>query len=993
MLSGLTEEQKKKIEENRQKALARRAERLAVQHGGAAKIQSTFQSPNYPQNLQRPFAKQESHHVDQHQQNPGSHPEQKSCVQAEQRHLNTLQQTLALHGAQQNSSQDSSRDLCGQLGGLKQSLLIGQNSLSYSHQRYGGSDAPEQGQPISTNPNALQHPESYYAFKKPTELPQPRLNANELLEDVKCLSKSVSGDGDVKYVPQSSSNAISIDSEIQADTGELTCGPFSKKDGGNVSQFCSTVLSPDPAKERRVQKVAGSGGVGYASESTCHRKVPSVVKGSCVKHSEDRFRVVVGYNAELIAVFKSLPSKTYDPATKTWNFSLDDYSRLVEAAEQLSSVTLAPLEGMGTPSSTTRSRSVGKGPSLKSVLAGSSGWQKPSAVTRGKCVLISRFQFEVDIAYEAEIIGVFKQMNSRNYDMKTRKWRFLLEDYSRIMEAARSLPSVEVEPLPKPVIQAFAAHFEKSTLKAADIPEADLSEADPKVVTSLMPFQRDGVNFAISREGRLLLADDMGLGKTIQAICIAAYYRKEWPLLVVTPSSVRFTWAEAFQRWLPSLHPDSINVVVTSKDKLSAGLVNIVSFDLLSKMENQLRATFQVVIVDESHFLKNIKTARCRAAMPLLKAAKRVILLSGTPAMSRPSELYTQIIAVQPSFFPRFHSFGLRYCDAKQMPWGWDYSRSSNLGELKLFLEESIMIRRLKSDVLSQLPAKQRKMVVVAPEGMNAKTKAELAAAAREMAKGYKSKQQEKEALFLFYNRTAEAKISSVVEYILDLLESGREKFLVFAHHKVVLNAISKELEKKQVGYIRIDGSTPSSERQSLCQKFQFSEKHAVALLSLTAANMGLTLSAADLVVFAELFWNPGVLIQAEDRAHRIGQTSSVNIHYLVAKGTADDFLWPMIQEKIRVLGEAGLSEANFSETAKVTDFLYKQDPKQRSIYDLFQRTFSEDADDIDEALLVEAVDACQGSGIGGRSPDAERGAVSESPHKKRRIDEFFSAR
>lgn len=364
-------------------------------------------------------------------------------------------------------------------------------------------------------------------------------------------------------------------------------------------------------------------------------------------------------------------------------------------------------------------------------------------------------------------------------------------------------------------------------------------------------------------------------------------------------------------------------------------------------------------------------------------------MLSGTPAMSRPAELYTQIAAVQPAFFPQFHSFGLRYCDARKMPWGWDYSRSSNLTELKILLEESIMIRRLKSDVLSQLPAKQRKMVVVAPEGISAKTKAALAAEAKKMAKGYESKQQEKEALLLFYNRTAEAKIHSVIEYILELLESGNDKFLVFAHHKIMLDAVVAELENKHVEYIRIDGSTPSVERQSLCQKFQFLEKQVVAVLSLTAANMGLTLSAADLVVFAELFWNPGILIQAEDRAHRIGQTSSVNVHYLVAKGTADDYLWPMIQEKIKVLGEAGLSETNFSKTAESTNYCPKPDPKQKTIYDLFQRTFSESKDDTDEVLLLEAADACCEFDSGSALHGTEGEPCSVSPPKKRRIEEF----
>ncbi|XP_065417482.1 SWI/SNF-related matrix-associated actin-dependent regulator of chromatin subfamily A-like protein 1 isoform X3 [Chrysemys picta bellii] len=959
MSSGLTEEQKRKIEENRQKALARRAERLAAQQGGPGGLTSqpsNLQNPSYRRNVEHQCVKQEDNHVrfiSLHQQTPNSHVVQKSYVHKGYNHFSAPQQMAGSCGLQQeNCSEGSNQDSWSQMCSTKQSLPILQNSLSYSHQHYSGSEQPKD------------HP----AFKKPTEPSHPRLTANEHPDDVKglqSLNRSASGHVDMKYMPSPSSATLS-DSEMPTNAGKPTCGPFPKKD--SISQFCGTMRPPTPLKEGKMQKVASAGGVGSTLEVSCHRKVPSVIKGRCVKHREDRFRVEVGYNAELVAVFKSIPSKSYDPATKIWNFSLEDYRSLMEAVKPLSSVTLVPFEEMDATGPALCSQSVSSGPSLKSFLKTFSGWQKPSATVRGKCVLISRSRFEVEIGYAAEIIEVFKQMNSRNYDMKTRKWSFLLEDYPRLMEAVQRLPSVEVEPLPKPVIQAFAPQFDEPAWRVSDIPEADLSAVDSKIVMSLMPFQREGVNFAISREGRLLLADDMGLGKTIQAICIAAYYRKEWPLLVVTPSSVRFTWAEAFHRWLPSLSPESTNVILTGKDNLSAKLINIISFDLLSKMDKQLKDTFQVVII----------------------AAKRAILLSGTPAMSRPAELYTQIVAVRPTFFPQFHSFGLRYCDAKKMPWGWDYSRSSNLGELKLLLEESVMIRRLKSDVLSQLPAKQRKMVVVAPEGMNAKTKAELAATAKEMAKGYRSKQQEKEALLLFYNRTAESKIRSVIEYILELLESGRDKFLVFAHHKIVLNAISKALENKHVGYIRIDGSTSSAERQSLCQKFQFSEKHSVAVLSLTAANTGLTLSSADLVVFAELFWNPGVLIQAEDRAHRIGQTSSVNVHYLVAKGTADDYLWPMIQEKIKVLGEAGLSEASFSETAEATDYFYKRDPKQQTIYSLFQRTFSEQGDDLDEALLVEAADACQESDSGSASRDAGADTCSASPRKKQRLEDYF---
>uniref|UniRef100_A0A8B9KY65 SWI/SNF-related matrix-associated actin-dependent regulator of chromatin subfamily A-like protein 1 n=1 Tax=Astyanax mexicanus TaxID=7994 RepID=A0A8B9KY65_ASTMX len=710
-------------------------------------------------------------------------------------------------------------------------------------------------------------------------------------------------------------------------------------------------------------------------------KKPTVsVRGKCVPHTEERFRVEVGYHAELIAVFKNIPSRNYDPVTKMWNFSLEHYKLLMEEAAAIPFVTLKALEGMeGLEISASSSRPKDAA-ALAALMKLCQGWQKPGAMVKGKCTLISRSRLEVDIGYHADVIGIFKQMPSKNYDMKTRKWSFLLEDYGRLLEALNDISAVEIEPLPRAVLQAFSSQFEQSHSKAAEVPEADLSAVDSTLTRSLMPFQQYGVNFAVSREGRLLLADDMGLGKTVQAICIAAYYRKEWPLLIVTPSSVRFTWAEAFRRWLPSVAADRINVVVKGKDSLRSGLVNIVSYDLLGKVDKQhLANPFGVLIMDESHFLKNIKTARCKAALPLLKAAKRVVLLSGTPAMSRPAELYTQILAVRPTLFPRFHDFGARYCDAKQLPWGWDYSGSSNLTELKLLLEESLMLRRLKSEVLSQLPAKQRKVVTVTTDGINARTKAALSAAAKELANG-------RHNVSLELNCGVYLCMSSLREYISDMLECGREKFLVFAHHKKVLDSISKELTDKGVNYIRIDGSTPSAERQQLCERFQFTHQSCVALLSITAANMGLTLHAADLVVFAELFWNPGILIQAEDRVHRIGQTSCVDIHYLVAKGTADDYLWPMIQEKMNVLEQVGLSESNISDKAECSSF-HSKDPKQQTITEMFQRSFSEE--DMDESVLLEAVNDWEDSEHTNSRPQENH--FSASPSKKRRIEDYFS--
>ncbi|XP_064875827.1 SWI/SNF-related matrix-associated actin-dependent regulator of chromatin subfamily A-like protein 1 isoform X3 [Oncorhynchus nerka] len=953
MSSSLTAEQLQKIEENRRRALAIRAQRQAAQSNNQTPISGLNNPASAPQQG-----------INTH-----SGPPSNSTPGLTHHPPNTVLQNYVPRGQDRRPNQlfSSPRDKSGQNSlfsntATKQIKVIdplplpkGQHSLKGLDVSTGGSPSvfkPFQpkttGCPSSSVSGSSTGTGSSYGAKSPSS----SSSSSSSGQNVSSVFKPPQLNKAVLPGPYPTSTSATGSFSVSKPHPKTSSSGLSSHSGSAIGSFYKQGTKHG-ATSPSVQSAAPSSGTD--ASNSLPGKTPAVtVRGKCVSHSEERFRVEVGYHAELIAVFKNIPSRNYDPATKMWNFSLEDYRQLMEESGAISCICLKPLVvGIDVAPASSRSRDTA---ALGALLKLCSGWQRPGATVQGHATLVSRSRFEVDVGYHVDVIAAFKQMPSKNYDMKTRKWSFLLEDYKRL--SSQTWPS--------------------------EVPEADLSSIDPSLTGRLMPFQRDGVNFAVSKDGRLLLADDMGLGKTVQAICIAAYYRKEWPLLVVAPSSVRFTWAEAFRQWLPSVQPDRINVIVKGKDNLRGGLVNIISYDLLSRMDKQQAANpFNVLIMDESHFLKNMKTARFKAALPLLKVAKRVILLSGTPAMSRPSELYSQILAVKPSLFPHFRDFGTRYCNARQLPWGWDYSGSSNLGELKLMLEESLMLRRLKSEVLSQLPAKQRKVVTVTTDGINTRTKAALSSAAKDLAKGQHNNNKMKEALLVFFNHTAEAKLKAIMEYIMDMLECGREKFLVFAHHKLVLDFITKELGEKGIDYIRIDGSTPSLERQQLCDRFQFTDKSCVAVLSITAANMGITLHSAALVVFAELFWNPGIMIQAEDRVHRIGQTSNVDIHYLVAKGTADDYLWPMIQEKMHVLEQVGLSESNLSEKAESASF-HSKDSQQRRITEMFQRSFTEGEDDMDEALLLEAVGAWD-------DPSNQTGCdVEESPSKKRRIEDYF---
>lgn len=154
-------------------------------------------------------------------------------------------------------------------------------------------------------------------------------------------------------------------------------------------------------------------------------------------------------------------------------------------------------------------------------------------------------------------------------------------------------------------------------------------------------------------------------------------------------------------------------------------------------------------------------------------------------------------------------------------------------------------------------------------------------------------------------------KLKAVCNYVSDLLEKKR-KFIIFAHHKQILDGICEVIEKKGVQYVRIDGQTDKKQRQQRVDLFQESEDTMVAVLSIVSSNSGFSLTRASLCVFAELYWNPGSLVQAEDRVHRIGQHSPVVIQYLVANGTVDDHLLQLIETKNDFLIKAGFSQ-NFA--------------------------------------------------------------------------------
>lgn len=442
----------------------------------------------------------------------------------------------------------------------------------------------------------------------------------------------------------------------------------------------------------------------------------------------------------------------------------------------------------------------------------------------------------------------------------------------------------------------------------------------------LLPYQRQGVAFGVAAQGRFLLADEMGLGKSAQAILLAAQFADEWPLLVVCPASMRYIWAAELERWLPTgLAPALVHLCEgRSFDVPASAAVTIATYSLFegpTRVATSVAALeFKVIITDESHYLRSAKSKRTMILAPIFQQAKRLILLSGTPALARPVELYAQLAALAPREFGNYHAYTERYCDAHRDCFGWNVKGASNIEELHSRLAP-MMLRRRKADVLTQLPPKRRQLVRIDIASQHRAEMrrlmsdlATMRASAEELAGCTTERMERREgferrrALMETYKKTGEAKAEMAGAYIVDLLQGSdeRHKVLVFAYHRSVLDVLTTAVARVSCEHIRIDGDTSPAERSRLVTLFQESPTHRVAILSVTAAGQGLTLTAASTVVFAELHWTPGVLQQAEDRAHRVGQHNAVQVIYLVCFDTEealDRGLWGALTKKMEVVG------------------------------------------------------------------------------------------
>lgn len=399
------------------------------------------------------------------------------------------------------------------------------------------------------------------------------------------------------------------------------------------------------------------------------------------------------------------------------------------------------------------------------------------------------------------------------YTVPLNRYNFILEKL-----AITERPQAHQQ-IPKSVLAAFEPG-QLAQRKAALSADYQIESSIGKdLYQALFPYQREGVKMAIARRGRLIIADEMGLGKSIQAIATAVYFRREWPLLILAPASMVASWHQQLLRWIPEdiLSPSDVQVIYDGKVKAIDGIVTILSYDLAVKLCDLLQKRgFMIIIADECHALRNIETKRSKTLIPIIGAAERALLLSGTPALSRPIELFPQIQAINPKLLPKRHDYALRYCDAhKNYFGGWDMRGSANLTELQVILENCVMIRRMKDQVLTELPPKIRRQVFLKLPTASKNFKMFQMQTAEylnnlgmeDMDNPIALESVQKKAEFMaLWKRTAEIKLEAMIEYVEDLLDANH-KMLIFAHHAAILdgfasNFISKVTEKNIKEYV-----------------------------------------------------------------------------------------------------------------------------------------------------------------------------------------------
>ena len=417
-----------------------------------------------------------------------------------------------------------------------------------------------------------------------------------------------------------------------------------------------------------------------------------------------------------------------------------------------------------------------------------------------------------------------------------------------------------------------------------------------------MEHQKEAIQ-KLAENKRFILADDMGLGKTTSTI-IAALETGAKKILIICPATLKINW----KREIENYSKKNVFIAEGKNFETNHDFV-IINYDIIKNFHDSkkkgeskiLEGKFDLVIVDEAHYIKNAQAQRTKLINDIVKDIERVWLLTGTPMTSRPIDYFNLLSLVDSPVAKNWMAYVVRYCAGYQFKVGprkvWNVMGASNLEELRDRTTNTIL-RRLKEDVLD-LPEK-----IITPIYLRLKSK-EYENLMGEYYEWYRSKPDESNSLTVQFTKLtkvrqviANEKTLQTIELAENIIEQGK-KVIIFCNFTESLDAIVQHFGKSAV---KVNGSMSKVERQNSVDRFQEDEKVKVFVGNIKAAGVGITLTAAEAVIMNDLSFLPSDHSQAEDRAYRIGQKNNVLVYYPLFENTIEGLIYDILMAKKQVI-------------------------------------------------------------------------------------------
>ena len=458
----------------------------------------------------------------------------------------------------------------------------------------------------------------------------------------------------------------------------------------------------------------------------------------------------------------------------------------------------------------------------------------------------------------------------------------------------------------------WAKFFEKDRLSEFWIPKSALIKSHnvEKVEVDYSKYdhrpplqhQKEAIE-KLAGSRRFILADDMGLGKTTATI-IAALETGAKKILIICPASLKINW----QREIENYSDRTVYIAEGKKFSTESDFV-IVNYDILKNFHDMKdkdksllnQSEFELVILDEAHMISNPQAQRTKIINHYVKNIKRAWLLTGTPMTSRPMNYYNLLNIIESPVAQNWMAYAIRYCQGYQFTAGnrkvWNVTGASNLEELRDRTSKQIL-RRLKEDVLD-LPDK-----IISPVYLRLKSK-EYEELMGDYYDWFDNKKDESSSLTVQFSKLmkvrkviANEKTKQTIEFAENIIEQGK-KVIIFTNFTDTLQTIYQHFGKQAV---YLDGSCSKPHRQHAVDEFQDNEKIKVFVGNLKAAGVGLTLTAAEVVIMNDLSFVPAEHAQAEDRAYRYGQKSNVLVYYPLYENTIEGAIYDILNRKKEII-------------------------------------------------------------------------------------------